>query len=157
MQSFKPILDRIKSIKAQKGFTNEMLAKKSGIPLGTLSKILSSVIKDPKIGALISITDALDVDINSLIYSSDLDDQVKLSLQEKNLIKKYRALDERGRKTIDTLLNYEYSLKNYIQEGEEILSDKDIDDEVENYRLELVAERGGDKFNKAPKEPAKKA
>ena len=67
MESFKPILEKIKQ---EKGYTNEVLAQKSGIPLSTLNKILSSVIKDPKIGTLIAITDALDVDINSLIYDN---------------------------------------------------------------------------------------
>ena len=70
MESFKPILEKIKKIKQEKGYTNEGLAQKSGIPLSTLNKILSSVIKDPKIGTLIAITDALDVDINSLIYDN---------------------------------------------------------------------------------------
>lgn len=49
MESFKPILEKIKKIKQEKGYTNEVLAQKSGIPLSTLNKILSSVIKDPKI------------------------------------------------------------------------------------------------------------
>lgn len=70
MESFKPILEKIKKIKQEKGYTNEVLAQKSGIPLSTLNKILSSVIKDPKISTLIAITDALDVDINSLIYDN---------------------------------------------------------------------------------------
>lgn len=70
MESFKPILEKIKKIKQEKGYTNEILAQKSGIPLSTLNKILSSIIKDPKIGTLIAITDALDIDINSLIYDS---------------------------------------------------------------------------------------
>ena len=68
MESFKPVLEKIKRIKNEKGYTNEMLAKKAGIPLSTLNKILSSVIKDPKIGTIIAITDALNIDINSLIY-----------------------------------------------------------------------------------------
>lgn len=71
MESFKPILQKIKKIKQEKGYTNEALAQKSGIPLSTLNKILSSVIKDPKIGTIIAITDALDIDINSLIYDKN--------------------------------------------------------------------------------------
>lgn len=43
MESFKPILEKIKKIKQEKGYTNEVLAQKSGIPLSTLNKILSSV------------------------------------------------------------------------------------------------------------------
>lgn len=70
MESFKPILEKIKKIKQKKGYTNEVLSQKSGIPLSTLNKILSSVIKDPKIGTLIAITNALNVDINSLIYDN---------------------------------------------------------------------------------------
>lgn len=75
MESFKPILEKIKKIKQEKGYTNEVLAQKSGIPLSTLNKILSSVIKDPKIGILIAITDALDVNINSLIYDINIKDK----------------------------------------------------------------------------------
>lgn len=75
MESFKPILEKIKKIKQEKGYTNEVLAQKSGIPLSTLNKILSSVIKDPKIGTLIAITDALDVNINSLIYDINIKDK----------------------------------------------------------------------------------
>lgn len=142
----------------EKGFTNETLAKKSGVPLGTLSKILSAIIKDPKIGTIIDIADALEVDINSLIYDSNLTDNLKLTMQEKIYIKKYRALDERGKKTIDNLLDYEYYLKNnYNQTHEKLLTDKEIDNEVENYRAELVAERGGDQFNQVPPKPKKQA
>lgn len=86
MESFKPILEKIKKIKQDKGYTNEVLAQKSGIPLSTLNKILSSVIKDPKIGTLIAITDALDIDINSLIYEDDKNSTPHIkNIQAKNL------------------------------------------------------------------------
>ena len=97
MESFKPILEKIKKIKQEKGYTNEVLAQKSGIPLSTLNKILSSVIKDPKIGTLIAITDALDVDINSLIYDN-------LNIDDISFITKYINLPAKDRQHFLSLL-----------------------------------------------------
>lgn len=119
MESFKPILEKIKRIKNEKGYTNEMLAKKSGIPLSTLNKILSSVIKDPKIGTIIAITDALDIDINSLIYpktantnkpvkSTDslnfLAEDYKLDFDDISFIQRYINLSTENRHNFLSLL-----------------------------------------------------
>ncbi|WP_302486846.1 helix-turn-helix transcriptional regulator [uncultured Megamonas sp.] len=92
MASFKPILEKIKKIKQEKGYTTEMLSQKSGVPLSTLNKILSSVIKDPKIGTIIAITDALNIDINSLVYDKDIQsenthDKITTSLE--NIVDEY--------------------------------------------------------------------
>lgn len=92
MASFKPILEKIKKIKQEKGYTTEMLSQKSGVPLSTLNKILSSVIKDPKIGTIIAITDALNVDINSLVYDKNIQsksthDKITISLE--NIVDEY--------------------------------------------------------------------
>lgn len=120
MESFKPILEKIKKIKNQRGYTNEILAEKSGIPLSTLNKILSSVIKDPKIGTIIAITDALDVDINSLIYDKnihinqqkksanslkDLAEIYKLTDNDIAFIQKYMQLSTKDRNNFLSILN----------------------------------------------------
>ena len=47
-------LDRIKSRKAELKLTNEQLAERSGIPLGTLSKILAGMSDSPKLATMIS-------------------------------------------------------------------------------------------------------
>jgi len=117
MESFKPILEKIKKIKQEKGYTNEVLAQKSGIPLSTLNKILSSVIKDPKIGTLIAITDALDVDINSLIYDNlnikdkpnpkatdNLENEYNLNIDDISFITKYINLPAKDRQHFLSLL-----------------------------------------------------
>lgn len=107
--SFVPILERIKKIKAEQKLTNEALSKKSDIPLGTLSKVLASIINDPKIGIIIALTDALTVDINLLIhdqskcYPTDI-----FSAQEQNLVKKYRALTTEGKNTVGLILDNQY-------------------------------------------------
>ena len=109
-------MERIKKIKTDQKLTNENLAKKSGIPISTLSKLLAGIIKDPKIGTIIALTDALKVDINTLIYENNLSPNGShtLSSHELNSIKKYRALDTRGKITVDACLNrqYEFITKN---------------------------------------------
>jgi len=113
--TFTPILERIKKIKAEQKFTNELLSKKSGIPIGTLSKILAGIIKDPKVGILISLADALGVSVDFLAYGNkdDTGNNTKYPLlEEQELIKKYRVLDERGRKAVEDTLEREYEFVN---------------------------------------------
>lgn len=115
MESFKPILEKIKKIKQEKGYTNEVLAQKSGIPLSTLNKILSSVIKDPKIGTLIAITDALDVDIDNLNIKDKpnpkatdnlekLANEYNLNIDDISFITKYINLPAKDRQHFLSLL-----------------------------------------------------
>ena len=49
---------KLKKLNKKKAILMKFQPKNSGIPISTLNKILSSVIKDPKIGTLIAITDA---------------------------------------------------------------------------------------------------
>lgn len=116
MESFKPILEKIKKIKQEKGYTNEVLAQKSGIPLSTLNKILSSVIKDPKIGTLIAITDALDVNIYDNLNIKDkpnpkatdnlekLANEYNLNIDDISFITKYINLPAKDRQHFLSLL-----------------------------------------------------
>ena len=45
----KTYIDRIKLVKSQKKITNERLSEMSGVPLGTLSKLLSGMNESPKL------------------------------------------------------------------------------------------------------------
>lgn len=143
---FAPILERIKNIKSIRKLTNEELSKKSGIPLGTLSKLLAGIIKEPKIGAIISLSDALDVSTNFLVYGSEIQTETTslgCTIQEQNHIKKYRALDERGKETVDIVLDSQYELIQAKKETTCGLSDEEIEKEVESYKQELLAEQKG--------------
>lgn len=71
MYDFTPILSRIKSVKKNAGLTNDELAAKSGVPIGTLRKLLSGATTEPKLPALMAIASALDISIDWLIYGSD--------------------------------------------------------------------------------------
>lgn len=105
------VLERIKLKKKFLKLTNEDLASKADLPKGTLSKILSGETKDPKVTTLVAIADALDVSVNFLVYGKEASSQdVVLMDNEQNHIKKYRALDERGQRTVDTVLNNLYEI-----------------------------------------------
>lgn len=52
-------LEKIAELKKEMGLTNEELSRLSGIPKGTLDKILSGVTKDPKLETLKAIARVL--------------------------------------------------------------------------------------------------
>lgn len=52
-------LEKIAEYKKKLGITSEELSKRSGVPLGTLNKILSGDTKDPKLGTLKAIATVL--------------------------------------------------------------------------------------------------
>ena len=98
-------LDAIDRIRKERGLSIEELAVKSGVPIGTLSKINAGITKDPKLETVKAIVKALGCTLD------DLDEDIKeqLSREEHNIIKKYRALDQRGKDTVIETLNREYS------------------------------------------------
>lgn len=57
-------LEIINELKKNKGLTSEELSKKSGVPLGTLNKILSGVTKDPKLETLRALAKTLDCNLD---------------------------------------------------------------------------------------------
>ncbi|AKL96663.1 putative transcriptional regulator [Clostridium aceticum] len=60
--------DRVKKLKKEKKLTNEELALKSGIPIGTLNKILNGTTIDPKLSTATTLAKALDCTIDYLVY-----------------------------------------------------------------------------------------
>ena len=62
-------LDKIAEYKKRLGLTTEELSERSGVPVGTLNKILSGATKDPKLETLKAIARVLGLTLN------DFDDQ----------------------------------------------------------------------------------
>ena len=60
--------DRIKQLKSQKKITNEQLSDMTGIPLGTLSKILAGISDSPKLSNMVAICEALDCSLDYIVY-----------------------------------------------------------------------------------------
>lgn len=57
-------LERINEYKKKMGLTTENLSRLSGVPIGTLNKILSGATKDPKLETLKSIARVLNLSLN---------------------------------------------------------------------------------------------
>ena len=102
------------------GLTIGELASKSGVPKGTLNKIINGVTKSPSIESMKSIAKALGCTLE------DFDDSPQppneMTSEEFELIKKYRAIDRRGRSNVDAILSLEYSRCDDQEKGDEALS-----------------------------------
>lgn len=79
-------LEKISEYKKKLGLTNEELAKLSGVPKGTLDKILSGVTKDPKLNTL----KALAKVFNCTLDDFDDEDNIPFKMELKDIIKKRR-------------------------------------------------------------------
>ena len=93
----------------QVGLTIDELAAKSGVPKGTLNKIINGYTRDPQIETVKSIARALDCTLE------DFDDAPRvrtLSQDEYRLIQQYRLLDSVGQEIVQFIIEKElYRLK----------------------------------------------
>ena len=98
-------LEIINEIKKQRGMTTDELSEKSGVPLGTLNKILAGQTKDPKLQTVSALARVLGCTLD------DFDDDsvhVFYSHEERGIISKYRTLDPHGKRIVDYVLTEEY-------------------------------------------------
>ena len=94
-------IDRIKKIKSEKKITNERLSELTGIPLGTLSKILAGISDSPKLSNIVAIANALGCSIDYLINGiPENTNNFTLSFEEISLVENYRATDGYGQELI---------------------------------------------------------
>lgn len=85
--------------------TNEALSEKTGIPNGTLNKILAGTSDDPKLSTLAAFARVFDVSVDYIIFGDS--DSLHLSKTEKALVLNFRSLDERARDIVSTLAKKE--------------------------------------------------
>ncbi len=101
-------LDRIKKIKSEKKITNEKLSKITGIPLGTISKILAGFSDSPKLSNMVLICSALDCSLDYIVTGiPDNTNNFTLDDSEIKFITDYRGLDERGKSIVGLVLDKE--------------------------------------------------
>lgn len=101
---YNEITDRIKQIKKQKGLTNEKLAELSGVPLGTLSKILGNETKDPQISTIIKISRALEVSPDYIVSGTIEPQEYANDVEE--LIKCYQLCDNENKEELLLLARF---------------------------------------------------
>ena len=60
-------IERIKKCKSEQKINNEMLSAMTGIPFGTLSKILAGISDSPRLSNMMAICDALGVSLQYIM------------------------------------------------------------------------------------------
>lgn len=104
-------IKRIKTIKSEMKMTNDELAEKTGIPVGTLSKILAGISESPKLANFVAICEALNCSLDYIMYGIEENkNNYTLTATEMDLVESYRALDDRGRETVDAALKTQEEL-----------------------------------------------
>lgn len=98
-------LEKINDYKKIRNLTNKDISDITGISISSLDKITSGSNTNPKLETVKLICGALDCKLSDLLDDNNTDE---LTLQEQNHIKKYRALDEHGKKIVDFVLDEEY-------------------------------------------------
>ncbi len=101
-------IKRIKEIKTQKKMTNDELAERTGIPGGTLAKILAGISESPKLCNIVAICEALNCSLDYIMYGVEENtNNYTLDEDEIDMIERFRTLDERGRETVLSLIEQE--------------------------------------------------
>ncbi len=98
-------IDRIKQMKTARKLTNDRLAELSGIPLGTLSKLMAGMSESPKLSNIVAICNALDCSVDYIVTGNpENTNNYTLSPDEMRLIEEYRALDRWGRELTEEVI-----------------------------------------------------
>ncbi len=90
-------LEKISEYKKLLGLTNEELSKLSGVPKGTLDKILSGVTKDPKLGTLKALARVFNCTLDDFDDLDGLDNSAPLSNEENTLLTNFSKLNDLGK------------------------------------------------------------
>ena len=102
-------IDRIKKIKSECRITNDKLSEMTGIPLGTLSKILAGISDSPKLSNMLAICRALDCSLDYIVSGTpENHHNYTLTDGEIALVEHYRRLDSHGSELVALVLDKEY-------------------------------------------------
>ena len=108
METTDNYIERIKNLKNERKITNQRLSELTGIPIGTLSKILAGISDSPKLSNIISICEALGCSIDYIVTGKEENpNNYLLDDGEIQLIESYRALDEHGKELVVLVLDKE--------------------------------------------------
>lgn len=97
--------DFINNRRKELNISIDELVIKSGIPKGTLSKITAGISTNPTLSTVEALCSALNCSLDDAVgYIERNKNNLTFSKSEIDVIKKYRTLDEYGKKAIDDLL-----------------------------------------------------
>lgn len=139
-------LERIKKLKSSRKITNDKLSEMTGIPLGTLSKLLAGTNDSPKLANIVAISRALDCSLDWLITGvPENTNNYTLEPAEMTLVETYRQLDSYGQALTLSVMHMERT-RAERQADEEAIKLHDV--------VRRVARRGGARLRR-PEERAK--
>ena len=94
-------MDRLKQIKNESKITNDQLSEMTGIPLGTLSKILAGISDSPKLSNIVAICAALECSLDYILTGiPENTNNYTLEDREISMIENYRKLDPHSRELV---------------------------------------------------------
>lgn len=100
--------DRLKESRIKAGLTQEQLAEKLGIAKSTLSGYESGN-REPTVATIAKTLEILNIDANYLYQDeTKMLTELVISLDDKELLKKYHLLDSHGKEMVDFTLEKEY-------------------------------------------------
>ena len=138
-------LERIKKLKSSRKITNDKLSEMTGIPLGTLSKLLAGISDSPKLSNIVAISRALDCSLDWLITGvPENTNNYTLEPAEITLVETYRELDSYGQALTLAVMDMERT-RARRQSDEEAIKLHDV--------ARRTARRGGARLRR-PGEPA---
>ncbi len=91
MESF---TKKMKELKNRRGYTAAQLSERSGVPLGTLNKLLSGIIEEPRLSTAEAIAHALGTTLAAMMGEAS---DTPTADDERKLLLDYRAADTYGR------------------------------------------------------------
>ena len=101
-------IERIKRIKSEKKITNDRLSELTGIPLGTLSKILAGISDSPKLSNIVAIAEALECSLDYIVSGvAQNTNNYTLSFEEIELIEDFRSLDSHSKELTRMVISKE--------------------------------------------------
>ncbi len=95
--------------KEQKGMTIGELSHRSGVPVGTLSKLLSGAIGEPKVSVALSLAAGLGCSLNDLLDPNGTHVTETLNEEERAFLADYRRADEHSRELLRLVLDKQLS------------------------------------------------
>lgn len=108
--------DFINNRRKELNISIDELVIKSGIPKGTLSKITAGISTNPTLSTVEALCSALNCSLDDAVgYIERNKNNLTFSKSEIDVIKKYRSLDQFGKKAVDDILNDEYERCLYIE------------------------------------------
>jgi len=123
-------IDRLKHIKSERKITNDQLSEMTGIPLGTLAKILAGISDSPKLSNIVAICAALECSLDYILTGiPENTNNYTLEDREMTLIENYRKLDPHSRELVAMVI---------AKESERASVDANNKNNDRNFRGQLI-------------------